>query len=266
MATLAAESNPPVLAGEEYHDNFDTPTYLKQWCVDNERLEHYLRCFHDAVQSLPSRVGLSILDYGSGPSILTAISAATKASEIVLSDYTENNRAAVRRWLDKAPDAFDWTVPFNYVVKGLEGKTESEVAERQEQVRKVVKDVVPCDLTQDPPIEGQYYSRQYDVLVVSLVIACTSVSRDNYCHNLTKLGKMVKPGGILLLYEAERSGTENGYYPVGSTNFRSTSVSSNFVTEALSDAGFDSISVQKFPMPLPDANFLGFMFLQGRKQ
>ena len=266
MATLAAQSSPSVLAGEEYHDNFNTPTYLKQWCVVNERLEHYLRCLHDAVQSLPSGVGLRILDYGSGPSILTAISVATKASEIVLSDYTETNRAAIRRWLDKAPDAFDWSGAFNYVVKGLDGKTESEVTERQEQVRKVIKVVVPCDLTQDPPIEDQYYYEQYDVLIVSLVIACISVSRDNYRHNLAKLGKMVKPGGVLLLYEAERSGTGSGYYPVGSTNFRSTSVSSDFLTEAMSDAGFDSISVEKFLMPLEDANFVGFMFLQGRKQ
>ena len=76
-----------LLFGKDYHTRFDTLAYIKRYYEEidgKERTYHSLRCFHDVFQSLPAC--LSILDYGSGPSIHTAISAATKASEIILSD------------------------------------------------------------------------------------------------------------------------------------------------------------------------------------
>ena len=81
-----------------------------------------------------------VLDIGSGPTIAYAISAAPYASEIVLSEYTEANRAALLQWLNNDPDAFDWT---QHVVVHLEGKSEEEVPARAELVRKVIKVVPP---------------------------------------------------------------------------------------------------------------------------
>ena len=71
-------------------------------------------------------------------------------------EYTEANRAALLQWLNNDPDAFDWTHVFKHVVVDLEGKSEEEVPARAELVRKVVKAVVPCDATRDPPIPPQY--------------------------------------------------------------------------------------------------------------
>ena len=71
------------------------------------RLKHTLRCYHEAFQTIPH--GVTVLDYGAGPVIMSTISAATKASEIVLSDYTDSNRIALRQWLDGERAAFDWS-------------------------------------------------------------------------------------------------------------------------------------------------------------
>ena len=96
------------------------------------------------------------MDYGCGPVIANTISAAAKASSIVLSDFTPNNRKALRQWLNIDSAAFDWSPYFKYVVRDMEGKGEQEVKERQELVCKLVKAVVHCDITQDPPIDPDY--------------------------------------------------------------------------------------------------------------
>ena len=59
---------------------------------------HTLRCYHEAFKELPN--GLTVLDYGAGPSILPTISASTKANEIVLSDYADQNCKALQQWLE----------------------------------------------------------------------------------------------------------------------------------------------------------------------
>ena len=148
------------LCGKDYQDKFKASDYLKSY-YDGFASDFIpvLRCYHDVFKSLPS--GLAILDYGSGPVITTTISASTKASEIVLSDYAEHNREALHQWLDGHPDAFDWSPYFSRVVKDLEGKGEREVEERKKLVRSLVKAVVHCDVTQDPPIAGGY-DREYD--------------------------------------------------------------------------------------------------------
>ena len=253
---------------KDYRKRFDTFANVKLFFEDSiniKRAHHSLRCFHDVLQSLPD--GLSILDYGSGPSILTTIIAATKASEIVISDYTEGNRAFIRQWLNNTTAALDWSVYFRYVVVELEGKTESDIAAREEQVRKLTKAVVSCNLTQDPPIESGY-DRQYDIVVASLVLAASSFSQDNYMSNLDKLGKMVKPGGTIMIYEAERIGSERGFYIVGGAKFSNASVTSDFVSEALKSGGFYYFACEKCAVSCDedrDPTFLGFFFLCGKK-
>ena len=160
---MAAEGN--FVSRSNYNDAFIPATFLRSYYCNaayQDRIQHTLRCYHEAFQTLPN--GLKVLDYGSGPSILSIISAATKASEIVLSDYTDNNRKFLCQWLDRNSVAFDWSPYFHFVVKELEGKRESEVEERQEQVRKLVKAVVHCDLTQDPPIDRSY-DQLYDIVL-----------------------------------------------------------------------------------------------------
>ena len=258
-----------VYFGKDYHEKFDPLAYYKTFFEDSntvKRAQHSLRCFHDVFQSLPA--GLSILDYGSGPSILTAISAATKASEIILSDYTEGNRAFIRQWMNDTTSELDWSVYLRYVVVELEGKTECDIAARKKQVRKLTKAVVSCDITQDPPIESGY-DRQYDVVVASLVLATSSFSRDNYLSNLNKLGEMVKPGGIIMIYDAERTGSERGFYTFGGAKFSNASVTSDFVKEALKSTGFDDIVCEKCAASYSEEynpRLIGFFFLCGKKK
>ena len=119
--------------GKDYLDKFDPSVFLQRYeVIRGARSEHILRCYHDVFRTLPQNV--TVLDYGSGPTLLSTISAATKASEIVMSDYSDANLQALRLWLQRDTAAFDWSPHFSFVVKELEGKGEEEVVERQEQV------------------------------------------------------------------------------------------------------------------------------------
>ena len=76
---------------------------------------------------------LKILDYGCGPSLGLSISAALKASEIILADYSPGNREYIQKLLDKNPTLCDhWSSYFKHVVQTLEGGTEEASVQRQD--------------------------------------------------------------------------------------------------------------------------------------
>ena len=229
------------LHSTDYHDKFEASGYLKgRFDSPHRDFLPALRCYHDVFQSLPK--GLKVLDYGTGPVILTTISATTKASEIILSDYAESSRHALRQWLEKDPDAFDWSPHFRRVVRDLEGKGDEEVEERQRQVRSLVKAVVHCDLTQDPPIE-RGYDQEYDVVISSLCLEAVAQTYAEYKQGMTKLAELVRPGGVLVIYGAELTSGPSVYL-VGNQTFRSFGVATDQAVKAMREAGITDIKVE----------------------
>ena len=197
---------------------------------------------HEFYQSYAStEAKLKILDIGSGPTIAYTISAAPFAAEIVLSEYTEANRTALLQWLNNDPDAFDWTHTFKHVVVDLEGKSEEEVPVRAELVRKVIKAVVPCDATSDPPIPPQYVD-QYDIVTDFLCLVSACATTEDYKAALVRLHALLKPGGKIVLYTPEKQeALTPASYPVGSQKFFDLRLSRDTITSSLKQAGFCDI-------------------------
>ena len=82
---------------------FDSLSYLKARFADitlRGRVPFPLECLN-SFKSLPH--SLKVLDYGSGPVIMSTISAAGHASDIVLSDYSDTNREELRNGLTTTP-------------------------------------------------------------------------------------------------------------------------------------------------------------------
>ena len=119
---------------------------------------------------------MKILDYGCGP---YSISAAPKASEIILADYAEPNREYLKRWLTKDPSAQDWSPYFKYVVQTLEGGSEQDAIKREEMLCSKIRAVAECDIEKEAFIEDAYNkSETYDV-----VKACRSQCAGNFINN-----------------------------------------------------------------------------------
>ena len=182
-----------VSSPEEFQKGFKTETYLsaRYSCIDDWD-ETTLKGLHKFYSNGVS--GLKIFEIGCGPVIVHQISAAPYASEIVLSDIVDSNLEAVQLWLDKNPNAHDWTQYFRYVLQTLEGKGEEEVAKRESQLRSVIKAVIPCDITKDPLLPPSYEG-PYDVVLDSLALLLVGNTDADLVAALTRISKLIKPGG-----------------------------------------------------------------------
>ena len=245
-----------VSSGEKYRNEFDPQAYLKYYDDLTEYQAQPLRLLHEFYQSYDSTSsGLKVLDYGAGPTILYAISAARQASEIVLSDFTEQNREALQHWLKRDPEAYDWTPFFKYVVQTLEGLGEGEVAKRQDKLRTIVKAVVECNILQDPPIQSGYEG-PYDVIFSSLCLESACKTPEAYEVALTKLCTLLKHGGKIVLRCVE-AGVDNeptNYYIVGAQKFVSLSVTEPLIRSTLEKAGFYNITFKRQLRDSPGVN------------
>ena len=265
------------LFGQDY-DKFNPQDYLHTYYgVDTLGLHplqlSMLKTLHDFYQSCEStEAKLKILDVGSGPVIAQTISAAPYAAEIVLSEYVEANRAALLQWLNNDPNAFDWTHIIKHIVVNLEGKSEEEVQERAELVRKVVKAVVHCDVNHDPPIPPEYVG-QYDIVTAFLCLSVACATREDYIAALVRLHALLKSGGKIVLLNLDRKEQDTltqGSYTVGSQAFFELRVSRDFIFKSLEQAGFCDIDVtiRSRPDPgpdEPDLDIVGFSFITASK-
>ena len=234
-----------VMAAGSLYQGFGTTAYLKLYdfrtSLEAGRMEHALKFYHEAFLGIPN--GVKVLDYGAGPVMMSTISAATKASDIVLAEYVESNRDALRKWLCADQEAFDWSPQFSFVVKTLEGNDEVHIIEREKKVRQIVKAVVSCDITKDPPID-RLYNWKYDVVISSLVMEAASSNLEEYQLHISRLGKLVKPGGTILYY-----GVENrvGFYTLANNEkYPNVLATAEQAMSAFESAGFTELSLQTF--------------------
>ena len=222
--------------------------------TEDEEIQHTVHNFavknlHDFFlkKSLSSSTSeVKVLDFGCGPVIANVISAARVATEVVLAEYTEEGRSAVRMWLENDPNAFNWSPYFKYVVQTLEGGTVEVAEERKKRLRSIVKGVVHCDITQAPPIETDYQG-PYDVVISCLCISNACKTTDDFLKAVGKLATLVKAEGHLLLccVESKEIGVEN--YKIGNKTYSALAIHCTFTQSALRNY-FNDVTVEFLPM------------------
>ncbi|XP_077106058.1 nicotinamide N-methyltransferase-like isoform X2 [Ranitomeya variabilis] len=175
--------------------------------------------------------GDTLLDFGSGPTIYQLLSACEVFDKIIVSDFLEQNRAELQKWLKKDPDAFDWTHIIKFVCE-LEGNRE-DYEKKAEKLRSKVKEVLKCDALKRNP---------YDPVVVPpvdcllsclcLEVACKDIK--SFCEVLKNFKDLIKPGGHIVLISALNA----TYYHVGKTYFGSMSTKKEELEAAFKEAGY----------------------------
>ena len=238
---------------DDCHSQFNAKNYLKRFADTNVPYKVApLKPLHDFYQShygsTPSR--LKILDIGCGPVIAYVITAASYASEIVLSEYTASSRREITQWIHKDPDAHDWTPYFKYIVKDIEGKSDEEVALRQEKVRNTIKSIVPSDFFKDPMMSPEYTGGDYDIVQAMLCLEEPSGSKEDYISILKKMWALVKPGGKFILYSQQKEGiSPKAIVDVMGVPLPILRVSRSFVENCLLSVGYDNVQI--IPMNIP---------------
>ena len=242
----------------KYDEDFNPLLYLNErlggidWITaqknngDRDRVFFPLQCYHEffATSELATRRNISFLDYGIGPNLSALISAAPHASEMILCDYAESNLAYLRQWMNKVPMGYSWAPQFEYVVNYLERKeTKDAVKEREELIRTTVKAIVPGDLTKDSVIQSEYEG-PYDVVHLALTLDVTAKTVSEYKSQMNKLARLVKPGGKIILLEAERRMDLDYFYEHAGHTWHYLGISRDFVANTLEEAGFTDVYVK----------------------
>ena len=233
---------------EDYmdYDHFDPLLYIKNmYATVDDWNSQPLKLLHNIFQSYGSTpAGLKVLDFGCGPVPIYQCSSPLHASEVVFAEYSEKNRNTLQMWLDNDPNAPDFTALFKYVVQDLEGKGGDEVVKRQDDLRSLVKRVIPCDALQDPPLLVPDYEGPYDIIFSSLCLTAACTTHEEYSQSISRLTKYLKPGGKLILQDTRPlDDLEYHYYFVGSEKFFALSVTHEFVNSALSENGYKDINI-----------------------
>ncbi|XP_062505888.1 indolethylamine N-methyltransferase-like [Corticium candelabrum] len=241
----------------ELYENFDPVSYVTTYSsLSNNadplvkelapfQLEH-LHKFYVTTGPKLTRSGCRILEYGGGPGCVhTLISAAPYASEIVFSEYAEQNREAARKWKSSTSDTSDQTHLFEHVVFNLEKRTEENAAqEREKKLRSLISEIVPCDINDSVAIRD--VTLPFDIISTHFCLVAAVSTVEQYVSGLKKLSRLLRPGGMIVMSEAIGS----TYYQVGNETMPNVCLStSEVVRESLLQAGFIDVSMKAFKPP-----------------
>ncbi|GAB5577095.1 nicotinamide N-methyltransferase [Prionailurus iriomotensis] len=181
-----------------------------------------------------------LIDIGSGPTIYQLLSACESFKEIIVTDYTEQNLQELQKWLKKEPGAFDWSPVVTYVceLEGNRSRPGIKELEKEEKLRRVVTQVLKCDVTQSRPL-GSVPLPLADCLLSTLCLDAACPDLPAYCTALRNLSSLLKPGGFLVVVDALKS----SYYMIGEQKFSSLCLGREAIEAAVREAGF---SVEQF--------------------
>ena len=247
-----------------YSDDFKVSTYLDDLPV-NDLFEFSLVCLNESFLAIDrGENGLTVLDYGCGPNLANHISAASKATEIVLADYCKPNREFIKKWLAADPSAHDWLFYFKHVVETLEGKSHQESIERQKLLRDKVKAVVACDSTKDQFIE-EGYEGPYDVVISFMCLGNAATNTEEYLCYLRKLVSLVKINGTLLYADITVESARWCPYILGDNRFESFNISAQDIVSMIRAAGFSEVVVKDMKDPNFAAADKTYSFISAKK-
>ena len=237
--------NMTTLSVNQFPEKFNADSYAHAYYASLKSNEPFLRVLHEFFSSIDNGSGLKVLDFAAGPVIAFSISSSAHANEIILADYIENNRRALKSWLSKDPKAYDWRPYFEFVVKDLESKDDAAVLEREEMVRNKVKAVVKCDVNNENILE-EGYEGPYDAICSVAGLDSASDTKEKYAENVKKLTALLKPGGHILLGIYERPpSSKKAVYKVGEETFHALIVEEEFITLCLENANMLDIQSKK---------------------
>ncbi|XP_048368063.1 nicotinamide N-methyltransferase-like [Sphaerodactylus townsendi] len=205
--------------------------------------------------------GDTLIDIGSGPTIYQYLSACESFREIIATDYTDQNREEMQRWLKKEAGAFDWSSVVKYACE-LEGNRE-KWSQKEEKVRNSIKGVLKSDVTQANPLAPVSLPPADCVLsTYCLETACKDLP--TFRSALKNIGSLLKPRGHFVFAIT----LELTFFMIGQRQFGCLYLDQKALEQAVKESGFDiewleTIKVN-FPLSVTDIKEACFMVARKR--
>ena len=257
--TLGLPIFPPAQAWEEFNPRAYLHEYYSDLGAENSAL---LEFYVDTYKAIP-HVN-SLLDFGGGPTIYPLIGAANKVKEIHFCDYLEANLSEVLKWLRRKKVAFNWQ-PFVSATLALEkGRpcTANDIAEREEQIRKLITRLSRCDARLDPPVHGPV--QKYDVVVSNFCAESATDDRQQWRTFMHNIASLVRPGGKFIVCALQGAHS----YSVGRKIFPAVSIDEADLAWGLitADCKPESIDIRSVSSDRPSRYYRGLMFAVAEKR
>ncbi|XP_026886828.2 nicotinamide N-methyltransferase-like isoform X2 [Electrophorus electricus] len=221
--------------GEFYQVHFDSRAYIDSFysCPRGHEEEENFLSFVLACLSRTFSTGKykgqRLIEVGSGPTIHSIISACEYFQEIVLSDFADNNRKEIVKWLKNEEGCFDWN-PIIQHVCAIEGKRPFDV---EVNLRQRVKQVLKCDVR----LENPFHPHNIDpaeCVITSLCLEAACKDLETYRKALRGVATLVRPGGILVMVGV----LGQTFYYVNEKRFSCLILSKTNIESILENLGF----------------------------
>ncbi|MFH1181646.1 MAG: guanitoxin biosynthesis pre-guanitoxin forming N-methyltransferase GntF [Candidatus Woesearchaeota archaeon] len=245
------------MAATKDFSKFNPLDYLQEYYADDENdpeNDFLLSFFHDVYGQMPRQKKL--LEVGGGPVIYPLISASSKVDEIIFSEFTDENRAAVKNWVQKHPTAFDWSRYFKYVAE-MECTSPERIEER---LRSRLKKIIKCDISKSNPIAPLSH-KDFDILSINFCPESITDDEKDYMLWVRNIVSLLKPEGILVMTMIRNA----RYYNSGDTKFIACPIDENGVADALKMAGCRITKMQSFDINDPERGYDGLIALTAVK-
>ena len=197
--------------------------------TDDER--EVLRFLTERVGSLTGPPAM--LEVGCGPTVHHILPFVPHVSTIDMADYLPENLAEVRRWYQRAPDAYNWR---QYATLALElrngGATMAGIEALEAAARTKIRRLLRCDLKK-PHILGRPVS--YPVVGAFYCTEEVGIATVQWEAVMANLCRAVAPGGHLFLSCLRNT----DFYMVGDTRYPCARISEGDVKRVLPTLGFD---------------------------
>ncbi|XP_046340073.1 indolethylamine N-methyltransferase-like isoform X1 [Haliotis rufescens] len=269
--TLSTKS--PRFGNNAYEEAFDAEVYLEMYygslrsdIAAGDMIPFMLKSFHEVFNKvyfeLGKITGKRFLDIGTGPSILSVISASEHCDSVYLSDFLPHCRRVLKEWVSgELTDKFN---PFLEYVIDLE-KSEESLTSRENKIRSKIDGILPCDLFKEEPLEPAYF-RPFDVVTTSLCLEAICEDSSSYKTCVKRIASLVRQGGHVVVYAVLGDTT----YFVGEEEFKSLHISKGEVEKVWTEAGFTITYCRDSVLPENERNkyceFEAWYIMAARKQ
>lgn len=228
---------------DEYGKCFDTSSYLKEFYSQfnaEPAMQVVLQLLPNFAYRLPK--GRRLLDVGSGPTVHVALCFREKMDEIYLSDFAQESRDEIRRWLKNDTNRFDWT-PVTKFIALMEGRHEEWykiVPKIEDESRKKVKGVLACNVFNSAVIRMN--KPNFDVVTTFFCLEAACANVKEYKRAVTNIVNLLKPGGYFIM-----GGLLNqSWYKTGGKCFKCVRLTEEDLFSALRDSSIDVDDGQTF--------------------
>ncbi|XP_063791596.1 indolethylamine N-methyltransferase-like [Pseudophryne corroboree] len=229
---------------KDYHSEEYDPVGFIQTYTDpaNEKFRQYIMEHSIALINKSFSSGLvkgnTLIDLSVAPLFGHLLVIANTFKEITIVDSSETNRQETEKWLKQDSGAVDWSA-WAKIVSSLTGKSEPW-QKQEENVRRVVKRILPCDFTKDNPLDPVVLG-PVDCVFTALYLESISKDRDTYISNLRKAASLVKVGGYMVMFVP----INMSYYVINNHKFFILSIDEAFIQKALVDLGFTLLNTDQ---------------------